>query len=172
MTNWFWFISSYAPLWGLLALRFESWWLRAPLVALTVLGIGVVALKLRAHNGKPTDTELTVVGDAGGEVSGYLAAYLLPFLTVAAPDSLDLAAYLLFVVVSGLIYVRSSLVHINPTMYALGWRPMRASIPIRDGLTKETFVLSKRDLRTGERLRGERFADRVWIDRMVDYSGK
>lgn len=164
MTTWLWFISSYAPLWGLLALRFDPWWLRAPLVALTFLGIGVVALRLRARGGRPTDTELTIAGDAGGEVSGYLAAYLLPFLTVADPDGLDIAAYVLFVIVAGLIYVRSSLVHINPTMYALGWRPMRASIPVRDGRTKETFVLTRRDLRTGEKLRCERFADRVWID--------
>lgn len=165
MGSWLWFISSYAPLWAMLALRFDPWWLRVALAVLCVLGLAVVAIKLRPRDERPTDTPLTIVGDAGSEVSGYLAAYLLPFLTVADPDPRDLAAYALFVLVAGVIYTRSSLVHINPTMYALRWRPMRASIPVAAGQAKEVFILTRRDLRTAETLQGERLSDRVWIDR-------
>jgi hypothetical protein len=149
----------------MLALRFDPWWLRISLAALTVVGFTVVAIKLRRRAGRPTDTQLTIVGDAGGEVSGYLAAYLLPFLTVAEPDARDLAAYALFVLVAGVIYTRSSLVHINPTMYALRWRPMRASIVVADGQSKDVYVLTRSDPRTAQTLRGERLSDRVWIDR-------
>ncbi len=164
MTSWLWFASSYAPLWAMLALRFDPWWLRILLAILAVVGFAVVAVKLRPRGGRPTDTTLTIVGDAGSEVSGYLAAYLLPFLTVADPDARDLAAYALFILVAGVIYTRSSLVHINPTMYALRWRPMRAAVPVADGQTKEVFLLTRRDLRTAQTLRGERLSDRVWID--------
>lgn len=163
VTSWFWFIASYAPLWGILALRFDPWWLRGVLLLLTFLGFGVVYLKLRTRDARPTDTTITIIGDAGGEVSGYLAAYLLPFLTVADPGGLDIAAYVLFFLVAGVIYVRSSLVHINPTMYVLRWRSMCASIPVGEG-RKEVFVLTRRNLRTGDILHGERIADRVWID--------
>ncbi len=56
------------------------------------------------------------------------------------------------------------MVCINPTVYAVGWRPMRASIPVAYGQTKEVFILTRRDLRTGQTLQGERLSDRVWID--------
>lgn len=166
MTSWLWFISSYAPLWAMLALRFDPWWLRIALAALALVGFAVVAIKLRSRaRRRPSDTQLTIVADAGSEVSGYLAAYLLPFLTVADPDARDLAAYALFILVAGVVYTRSSLVHINPTMYALRWRPMRATIPVVDSQTKEVFILTRRDLRTAQTLQGERLSDRVWIDR-------
>jgi hypothetical protein len=106
---------------------------------------------------------LTIAGDAGAEVSGYLAAYLLPFLTVAEPDSIDLITYAIFVVVAGLIYVRSGLMQINPTVYLLNRRVVRATTPVK-GTTKEVFVISRRDLRIAETLQAERFSDRVYID--------
>lgn len=48
---------------------------------------------------------LATVDDAGPEVAGYVATYLLPFLTVAEPDGRDIAAYAIFLAVTGLIYV-------------------------------------------------------------------
>ncbi|MCP9491906.1 MAG: hypothetical protein MSC31_18830 [Solirubrobacteraceae bacterium MAG38_C4-C5] len=104
VTSWLWFVSSYAPLWAMLALRFDPWWLRILLAVLAMVGFAVVAVKLRSRGGRPTDTTLTIVGDAGSEVSSYLAAYLLPFLTVADPDARDLAAYALFILVAGVIF--------------------------------------------------------------------
>jgi hypothetical protein len=70
-------------------------------------------------------------------VSGYLAAYLLPFLTVPEPSATDLVTYAIFVFVAGLIYVRSGLMQINPTVYLLNRRVLRATTPVR-GTTKET----------------------------------
>jgi hypothetical protein len=40
------------------------------------------------------------VEDRGGEVAGYLATYLLPFVTVSEPDVRDVVGYALFLVVS------------------------------------------------------------------------
>lgn len=41
--------------------------------------------------------------DAGGEVSGYLASYLLPFVTVPSPSIRDLLGYSIFLVVALII---------------------------------------------------------------------
>jgi hypothetical protein len=67
------------------------------------------------------------VSDAGSDVAGYLATYLLPFLTVAEPDTRDVIAYILFLLVTGLIYVRSEMTQINPTLYLLGRRVVRVT---------------------------------------------
>ncbi len=52
---------------------------------------------------------------------------------------------------------------INPTVYFMGRRVLRASAPAR-GTTKEVFVISRRDLRISSTLQAERFSDRVYID--------
>jgi hypothetical protein len=164
MTAWLWFLSSYAPLWAMLGLRFHPPALRIICFAVAAVAAGIVAVLLyRRRAERPTDTQLTVGADAGADVSGYLASYLLPFLTVSSPSATDLAAYVVFLLVAGLIYVRSGLMQINPTVYLLGWRVLRASIPVGAG-TKEVFLITRGDRRVGVHLRAERFADRVYID--------
>lgn len=162
---WLWFLSSYAPLWVMLGLRFDKLGLRIGLIAFGLACAALVAFLLaRGAGERPSNTELTIAGDAGAEVSGYLAAYLLPFLTVAKPSANDLAAYAIFIAVSGLVYVRSGLMQINPTVYLMNRRVLRATIPVVGGATKEVFVITTRDLRVPHTLKAERFADRVYID--------
>ncbi len=161
---WMWFLSSYAPLWVMLGLRFHPLGLRIGLIVFGVASAAYVAYLLtRNRDERASNTPLTITGDAGAEVSGYLAAYLLPFLTVAEPSPIDLATYAIFVLVAGLIYVRSGLMQINPTVYLLNRRVLRATTPVK-GTTKEVFVISRRDLRVAEPLKAERFSDRVYID--------
>lgn len=161
---WLWFASSYAPLWVMLGLRFDPIPLRAGMFVLAVVSAGYVwLLLLRNSRERPSNTSLTVVGDGGAEISGYLAAYLLPFLTVSRPEITDLVAYGIFVGVAGLVYVRSGLMQINPTVYLLNRKVLRASIRVR-GTTKEVYVISRRDLRVATSLQAERFSDRVYFD--------
>lgn len=161
---WLWFLSSYAPLWVMLGLRFHPSWLRIGLIAFGLACAAYVAFVLtRSSDERPSNTTLTITGDAGADVSGYLAAYLLPFLTVADPSATDLVAYAIFVVVAGLIYVRSELMQINPSVYLLNRKVLRATTPVRE-TTKDVFVISRRNLRVATTLNAERFSDRVYID--------
>jgi hypothetical protein len=161
---WLWFLCSYAPLWIMLGLRFTPTMLRVGLIAFGIACAVIVGwLLTRRAADRPSNTTITIIGDAGAEVSGYLAAYLLPFLTVADPKATDIVAYVIFIAVAGLVYVRSGLMQINPTVYVLGRRVLRGAIPVRSG-TKDVFVITQRDLRVGASLKAERFADRVYID--------
>jgi hypothetical protein len=161
---WLWFLSSYAPLWVMLGLRFKPLGLRVGLIAFGILcGLLVVYLLSRRRTERPSNMTMTITGDAGSEVSGYMAAYLLPFLTVSNPGVADAVAYVIFLAVAGLVYVRSGLMQINPTVYLMNYRVFRATVPV-DKTTKEVFVISRRDLRMGVPLQGERFADRLFID--------
>ncbi|MGI8576276.1 MAG: hypothetical protein ACR2MA_13350 [Egibacteraceae bacterium] len=165
---WLWFLSSYSPLWVMLGLRFDPCWLRIGLIAFGIVCGAYVAFVLtRSAGERPSNTALTITGDAGADVSGYLAAYLLPFLTVADPSATDLVAYAIFVAVAGLVYVRSGLMQINPTVYLMSRKVLRATIPVR-GTTKEVFVISRRDLRVASTLNAERFSDRVYIDQATE----
>jgi hypothetical protein len=161
---WLWFLSSYAPLWLMLGLRFRPLPLRIGLFLVAIGGFVYVRLILRRREGElPSNDSLTITGDGGADVSGYLAAYLLPFLTVAEPSASDLAAYVIFMVVAGLVYVRSGLMQVNPTIYLFKYKVLRASLPVRD-TAKEVFVITRADLRIASKLNAEPLGDRVYID--------
>jgi len=76
----------------------------------------------------PVPITVTRIQDVGAEVGGYLASYLLPFVTAPDPSSRDLIGYGLFLLVALAIYVRSDLVRVNPTFYVLGYRVLRVTI--------------------------------------------
>jgi hypothetical protein len=121
------FVSSYAPLFLLLALRFED----APL-RLTALGLGVVGVldAVRLVEWQPrrvgaSPHTVSEVHDHGSQVAGYLVTYLLPFLPITDPSSSDLIAYVLFLCIVGVIFVRSDMAEINPTLYLLGRRVLQ-----------------------------------------------
>jgi hypothetical protein len=123
------FVSSYAPLFLLLALRFEGRTLR--LVALLAGLIGVadgarLVLWQPRHVGA-SPYRLSEVRDHGSQVAGYLVTYLLPFLVITDPRGADLGAYALFLGIVGLIFVRSDMAEINPTLYILRRRVVQVT---------------------------------------------
>lgn len=121
------FLGSYVLLFVLLALRFHSLPLELTCGALAALGLGdmlwIVFGVSKRTAAEPVRVERVV--DTGPEVAGYLATYLLPFLTVAEPTGRDVAAYGIFLVVTGIVYIRSEMAQINPTLYLLGCRVVR-----------------------------------------------
>lgn len=94
------FVSSYAPPFLLVALRFDDAPLR--LIALVVGAVGVLdALRLVEWQPRrigPSPYTVSEVRDHGSQVAGYLATYLLPFLPITDPSGSDLVAYVLFLV--------------------------------------------------------------------------
>src|ERR1035441_5655495 len=91
------FMSSYAPLFAILAIRFRSSVLIVACATLSVAGFAAGAAVLaRFHRVAAGTWPVRTVEDRGGEVAGYLATYLLPFVTVAEPDIRDVVGYALF----------------------------------------------------------------------------
>jgi hypothetical protein len=92
------FLGSYATLFTLLAIRFEVTWLEVACAVLAAIGyadmIWIVFGITRRTEHEPITP--AAVSDAGSDVAGYLATYLLPFLTVAEPGIRDVVAYVLF----------------------------------------------------------------------------
>jgi hypothetical protein len=121
------FLGSYALLFTLLAIRFEITWLEVACAVLALIGFADMLWIVFGITRKTEHEPVTpaTVSDAGSDVAGYLATYLLPFLTVAEPNTRNVIAYVLFLLVTGLIYVRSEMTQINPTLYLLGRRVVR-----------------------------------------------
>ncbi len=117
------FISSYALLFVLLGLRFHGLPLRLSCFAIGATGIIALILIVRGiGHDEPETRRIERVDDRGADVAGYLVTYLLPFLAVAEPTVEDVAAYVLFIVIVGVIYVRSGMIYVNPLLYLFGYR--------------------------------------------------
>jgi len=139
-TLWALFLSSYAPLFVLVAIRSigTSRVLAITSAALALLGLAGTLIFLLAVREKPAGIyDLLEVENRDPDVAAYAATYLLPFLTVFSGTWQDLASLAGFVLILGIVYVRSRLIYINPLLSLLGFRLWRV-IPITAGANPPT----------------------------------
>ncbi|GAA4502335.1 hypothetical protein GCM10023191_053730 [Actinoallomurus oryzae] len=156
------FLSAYAPLFALLAIRFKPLAIMLTCVGLAILGLLALLLLLRLDaRATPGAHRLKQVKDADAEAGAYLGAYLLPFLTVSTPSVRDAAAYAGFIIISGAIYLHSSVVQINPLLYLLGYRVLQ----VVDTNDLQAYLVTRRPAQVDQYIVATRFRDDVLIDR-------
>jgi len=141
-------LSSYAALNFILVARLNHW----GALRWTCLGLGMVGLldavrltALARSTGGAWRT-FTEVRDAGSEIAGYLATYLLPLLAAPNPATGEIIGYAIYGVLIVIITLRSDLAHVNPTLYALGWK----IVSVRTGTGIEKFLVCRTTPRSGE----------------------
>jgi hypothetical protein len=121
--RWLLFASSYSPLFLLAGFRSERAGLRLGLyITAATCALALVLVIAAARHLEPQERTVTGTEDRGPDVAGYLATYLLPLLATPEPSTRDLTAYGAFILLVGLVYVRSSMVAVNPLVYVLGYR--------------------------------------------------
>lgn len=153
------FLSSYAPLMLILAIRFDECLLRVACVLLAVLGVAGLRVFMGLQHDPPEQRgrhTLVEVRHAGEGASSYLAGYLLPFVTISNPTATDLLAYLGFFVVAYVVTTRTGIIQVNPTLFLFGYR-IDSIIDDRD---TQRYLLS----RTKERVTA---GTTVWTSRMT-----
>jgi hypothetical protein len=131
------FFVSYVPLWAMLAFRAVpagGWHWDGRAAAVIVFGVMTVgwfvdAVRLIRGSGKTGSRCLYFgeVSDQGGNAAGYLATYLLPFIGLVPADWGDWAAYALYLVVAVIVFIRTDLTFVNPTLYLLNRRVVSAN---------------------------------------------
>lgn len=154
------FLSSYAPLFGLLALRSYDrsctvFWISVSLLALSIGSFGIF---LRAASRSPKYAVAVVsVEHRSADVAGYAVTYLLPFLAVFEGGWRDVLALAVFIALIGVIYVNSGMLYVNPLLALLGYHLLlvRVTTSGQDKAADELvpqYVLTKdRWLRRGQR---------------------
>lgn len=148
------FASSFAPLFAVAAIRFESRNLRVACALLALVGIATLLLLLRSSTTKvaPRKATPTAVRDLGSDVAAYMASYILPFVAVQEPRALDLVGYGLVLVVLAVVFVNSDLIGVNPVLYLLGYRVYAVEGARVDqyGDEREALLISKRRPRVNQ----------------------
>jgi hypothetical protein len=154
------FLASYVLLFVALAFRFEAEWLMYICIALAAVGLlDAINLLFRVPR-KLAKTPVTFdrINDIGSDVSGYMATYLLPFLTVGQPTARDLTGYLIFIIVAGLIYTRSNMIQVNPTFYLLGHKVSRVESGNWSG-----YVISPNGVKAHQTYQGVKISSNILI---------
>jgi hypothetical protein len=162
------FISSYAPLFAILAVRFRDPRLEVACAVVAAVAVASLLLLLRAARRiQPDPHRIDRVADRGAEVAGYLATYLLPFVTVTEPSSRDIAGYVFFLVVVGIVYVQSDMVQINPLLYLLGYQV--SAVTTSDGWSG--VLVSRGQPRPGSAVLASRLQNTLALERTKERHG-
>ena len=141
------FLSSYIPLFAIAALRFDSWLVRGICAGLAVLGVvAVIVFWRRLSTTSHHTTKISNVREVGAEAGGYLASYVLPFLTISQPTARDMIGYGVFLAVLAVVYVRSDLIQVNPVFMLLLFRVVKVKL----ATGADTYLITRGVPRDGD----------------------
>jgi hypothetical protein len=122
------FLISYVPLWAIFAIRSH----KVPVIVVfsVMAAVGLLDAFRIIEAGLRRSVRHVVfddVNDKSGDVAGYLATYLLPFIGGPPTDLPGALSYGVYFLVAWCVFVPSTLGLVNPTLYVLGWRVVEAS---------------------------------------------
>jgi hypothetical protein len=139
----FLFLSSYAPLFVMLAVMnaSEIRGLAYALVGTAIVSVVVMLTYIRsAGTLTPYKIELSSISRGDGEAMGYVVAYLLPFFTLDLKNPTSAICVVLFFMVLGVVYIRCNLIHMNPVLSCAGYHVFE--VVSTEG--KQSTVITKR----------------------------
>jgi hypothetical protein len=159
------FLSSYAPLFLILAVRnsFENRYISGGFVALAVGAVTILFLFLRQARQLAGDkVSIASVVSRDGDTMSYIVTYLLPFLAVRFNEIGDAISLAIVFFVIGLLYVNSNMIYTNPVLNIAGYHIFE--VQDRDG--KTTALICKRTyIRVGSELDAVSLGDYVLMEK-------
>jgi len=157
------FLSAYAPLAIIFAMRLVS--KQHPIKAIVSTVIAVLfalnlVVVLRWMRSERGDYIAASVESGTGELAGYTATYILPFVMVGDVTNWDLSAYAVFMLILGIICVHGRYLHLNPLLALVGYRVYTiATVKGR----KYLALARGDDLFAGDAIVARRILDRLLI---------
>ncbi len=126
------FLSSYFPLalifFLLLVEKHRE--LAISILLIGILGLSGMTLYLRAVSRlAPMAIHVAGVQRRDGDAMSYIVSYLIPFLAIPFSRWQEAAALTMFIVVLGILYVNSNMIHINPMLNLFGYHLYEITLP-------------------------------------------
>lgn len=138
-------LGAYFPLAVFLAAKYTltdtpKVWLGLAILGLSVIGlIGTIPIFRSIHNLGPTLIEVATVKRSGEKILTYAASYIIPFTGLVAGNKWEVISLITFLAFTFYVYVRETLVYLNPVLYLAGFRIYEITTEQGNALT----VLSK-----------------------------
>ena len=160
------FLSSYAPLFLIIAIR---GWEKSPHLALgvaivAVLSVVLLFVFLRIARKLAADRIIVnSVVSRDGDAMSYIVTYLLPFLAVKLNDVMDAGSLSIVLLVIAVLYVNSNMIYTNPVLNIAGYHIFE----IHDADGKTTALICKRAyIRTGSEINVISVGDYVLLEKI------
>jgi hypothetical protein len=138
------FLSSYAPLFVVFALRNPCQSLLVEIALYGIAAISVLGLLLFIRQGlsiAATTIEIKSASNRDAEAMAYVVTYFIPFLGVTCSDMSSIVSIFLVYVVICVIYVTANLIHVNPVLNLMGYHLFE----IEDTNGKPSTLITRRD---------------------------
>lgn len=148
------FLSSYFPLALIFFLLFIG---QQPIWAIVVLTIGTAGLIMLllyffqfARRLAPIQERIVGLHTRDGETMSYIASYIIPFVAIPFGGWQQALALLIFVLVLGIVYVNSNMIHINPMLNLMGYHLYEITV---EHSGEPYSLITRRRIERGETLR-------------------
>ncbi len=161
------FFSSYCPLllimgvllWG----KSLPWAIALPAFGLLSLVLMLLYLRSVRRIKPPVPTKVTEVHKRDADVMGYIASYLVPFVTFPLDAGWQLiVALLVFVGVLLLVYVNSNMIYVNPMLNIFGYHLYE--IRVEHG-ENDVYYIARKPVHRSEPIEYVRLDDDIYLER-------
>jgi hypothetical protein len=166
------FLSSYVPLFALLAVEATKRGGAAPWVFAVLAALGLVAFVLVLLAVFTRPEEKIVVKEVRPEheqVAAYVASYILPLVVLQFETWQDDVVLGVFIALIGVIYVQANLIHLNPLLPLVGLRVFRiryhTDIAAPEPETAEAFVIGRDRPQLDSRIKVRMLGSDIGIER-------
>jgi hypothetical protein len=149
------FICSYFPLTVIFGILY---WSQQPLLSIVVVILGLLGLIVTlvyvfglSRKMEPTQGKVVERQEKGSDVMGYIAGYIVPFATFPLGGWQQIASFLMFMFVLGVIYVNSEMIRVNPVLNIIGYRLYE--VTVENGEDSVSLITRRRRVRRGDVIR-------------------
>lgn len=161
------FLCSYFPLVLIFCILLWGMW---PLWAILLLGsVGIVSLLLTLIYFKsmlkirsPVTRKVVSVTQRDTDVMGYIASYLIPFVSFSLASVQQAVALSVFFGVLFLIYVRSNMIYINPMLNMVGYHLYEVEI---EHDPSPRFYITHQRLKRGDDIHFTPLSDDIYLEK-------
>ncbi len=96
------------------------------------------------------------------DVMGYIASYLIPFVTFPLDSWQQIAALLVFIGVLLIVYVNSNMIYINPMLNLIGYHLYEVKL---EHSALSHYYIARKGVRCNETIRFVRLSDDIFLEK-------
>ena len=160
------FISSYFPLSLIFFILFvaKHCWVSLSILLVGVIGLFGMVIYLQTANGiAPIQVKVVGVQRCDGEAISYIVSYVIPFLAIPFNGWQQGIALSIFFLVTGILYINSNMIHINPMLNLIGYHVYE--ITLEDSGVYS--LIARRRIKRGEVLRIITLAEHIFLEKTL-----
>lgn len=146
----FLFLSSYAPLFMVLAIKnYSHAYFVALMITIVIISFAFLFYSLRKASKMSGEFQkIKEMEDKSGQFLEYIIAYIIPFLGFSFNSIPDILSLFIIFVMIGVLYIRSDLIYMNPILNFMGYNLYKVSSD-----DNEYMVISKKDNQTTRKMK-------------------